>query len=252
MNYLIINSQDRTSGTSSNFTINSANNIRLNGRKRIKLKHVSIYNTFYNINNNNNKIDFTENATNKTTTLTNGYYTATSLATHIGTAMTTTSGGFAVFTASYSTTTRKMAISSTQNFRLLFSSGTSTSSSPYRELGFTDTNGINAVDTAVSTSATGNNHVNLGLPLTIYITINNWNGSNIKDTSGTFTSFAIPINASSGEIINFNGDEIQQIIDIPPTVNIVSQLRITLSSINNRALDLNNSEWNMVLEIISS
>jgi hypothetical protein len=250
-NYIIINSVDRTSGTSSDFIINSSNLIRLNGRNKLKLKSIVMYNTIYTINGNNNKIDFNENSTNKTTTLTNGWYTASSLATHIGTAMTTTSGGFATFTASYSSVTGKMTISSTQNFSLLFLTGTNTSSSPYRELGFTSTNGITAVNTSAGTSATGNNIVNLGLPLTIYISINNWNGSNIKDTSGTHCTFAVPVNCLAGEMINFNGDDIEQVVEVPSNVNVISQLKITLSSVNNRAIDLNNSEWSLILEILS-
>lgn len=248
-NYIIINSQDRTSGTSSNFIINNNNIIRLNGKKQLTLKSLSIFNTIYTINSNNNKIDFNENATNKTTTLTNGWYDSSSLCTHISSSMTTTSGGFATFTATYNSTTGKITISSTQNFSLLFLTGTNKSYSPYRELGFTDVNGINAIDTSVSTSSTANNIVNLGIPLTLYISINNWNGSNIKDTSNTHCTFAIPIKAGFRELIEYNSSDIKQTVEIPPGINIISNTMVSLTSINNKSIDLNGSEWSMTLEL---
>lgn len=249
-NYIVINSKDRTSGTSSNFRINlPSNKIKLNGKNKLKLQSIVMYNTLYVINSNNNKIDFNENSTNKTTTLTNGFYNASTLASHIGTAMTSTSSGYATFTATYSTVTGKMTISSTQNFTLKFLTGTNTATSPYRILGFMDTNGILPVDSSVGTSATGNNVVNLGLPTTIYITVKEWNGANVIDTSGTPCSFAIPLMANSNELITLNNQQINQVIEIPSNINILNNISIVLTSNGNVALDLNNSEWSMILEL---
>lgn len=250
-NYIVINSQDRSKGNSSDFTMNLKNPIRLNGRKKIKLKNIVMYNTFYNINDNNNKIDFYENLMNKTITLSNGSYNINNLITHIENLLNSISSGYAVYTVSYSSITFKLTISSTENFRLLFKSGLNSLTSPYKELGFVEEDGILPIDTNLDNITTSNNIVNLSLPMNLYVSINNWNGLNIQDTSGTYSSFVIPVIIKSGQIINFNGNDIEQFIEIPTNINIIYNLQININSINNKLINLNNSEWSIILELIN-
>lgn len=90
----------------------------------------------------NNKIDFIKTGTTPlATTLTAGVYTPAALATHIGTAMTTTASGPTI-TCTYSALSRKFTLTSDLAggtiFTLSFAAGTNVKYSAHRILGFDD------------------------------------------------------------------------------------------------------------------
>ena len=90
----------------------------------------------------NNKIDFIKTGTTEiTTTLTAGVYTPAALATHIGTAMTTSASGPTI-TCTYSALSRKFTLASDLAggtiFTLSFAAGTNVKYSAHRILGFDD------------------------------------------------------------------------------------------------------------------
>src|SRR5438309_2063755 len=100
---ILINSNSRISGTSSNFTVQLPTNILVTKGKQISLQYLQMYNTIYNVDSTNNNVDFVVSAVNYTATLTPGSYSATSFASALQTAMTAQVAN--TWNVSYSTTT---------------------------------------------------------------------------------------------------------------------------------------------------
>ena len=253
-NYLLIKSQSRNptlSLSSSNFTILLNDKVMLLGRKQLGLVNFIGYNTLYNIDSSNNKIDFYENLiVMPPATLASGFYNANTLATEIGNALTTASSGYNTYTVTYSTLTNKYTVSAGNNFKLLFSSGKNASVSPWKVMGFSNSNGTSGIDTTLGTSATGNDIVNLTLPLSFYIQINSFGASNFKSTDGDTFTFYVPSVASNGEIIEYrSGGFFEQWINIPSNINVIERINVVLRGRDGKDLNLKGSEFEMVLAI---
>lgn len=252
-NFILVNSQSRNSSlssSSSNLTILLNDKIRLNGRTKLSLEYFVCYATIFQIDATNNKIDFFENATNKSSTLTNGFYDATTLATEIKTRLDATSGGYNTFTVTYSTSTKKYTISAGNNFRLMFSTGSNASTSAWKVMGFSNSTGTSGIDTTSGTSTTSVDIINLSLPLSFYIQINNFGSVNFKSTDGDTFTFYIPASSSNGEIIEYKSNtHFQQVVQIPSNMNVIDRLDIVLKARNGTSLNLNGSEFEMILSI---
>lgn len=245
--FVHINSFDRLNGNSNNCIIQLDKPIDFTKRnKRMKLVNFVIPNTIYNITTNNYNIPFFEDSTSKNTQLTPGYYTASTLATHISTQMTSTSSGYATFTASYSSTTMKITISSTQNFGLEFESGTNASTSLWRELGYTQT------DTSTgTTSHVASNCINLAIPYTIYIQVDILGSNNIVESNGNESTFIVPITNGNSTLINYREkDNFLQEAQLNTGINLINKIRIRLEDRNRNLIEINNSDWEMLLEIL--
>jgi len=119
---LIINSKDRRTGTSTNFDILLQQNVtNFNGSHPTKIKLIGFQfsNAIYNVNSNNKNIAFTETTGGTVNiTLTEGVYTASTLATHLASVMTSNTGVSNTYTGSYDSTTMKITITAnTQTFK---------------------------------------------------------------------------------------------------------------------------------------
>ena len=170
--------------------------------------------------------------------------------TEIGTVLTTASGGYNTYTVTYSTLTNKYTISASNNFQLLFSSGTNASTSPWKVTGFSNSNGTSGIDTTLSTSTTSTDVVNLSLPLSFYVQINTFGSSNFKTTDGDTFTFYIPSVSSNGGIIEYrSGGYFEQWINIPSYINVIERIDVVLRGRNGKDLNLNGSEFEMVLAI---
>lgn len=252
-NYLLIKSQSRNptlSISSSNFTILLNDKVMLYGRKQLCLVNFLGYNTLYNIDSNNNTINFFENSLNKTATLASGFYNANTLSTEISNVLTNASGGYNTYTVTYSTLTNKYTISAANNFQLLFSSGANASVSPFKVMGFSNSNGTSGIDTTLGTSTTGYDIVNLTLPLSFYVQINSFGSSNFKSTDGDTFTFYVPSVSSNGQIIEYrSGGYFEQWINIPSNMNVIERINVVLRGRDGKDLNLNGSEFEMVLAI---
>src|SRR5205823_1335715 len=120
-------SRDRNSvsgATSSNFQISVAK--PLHGK--YLLSYLTIPNSVYNVNSTNNIIYFRENSTDKTATITSGYYNSSSITTAIKTAMDTASAAYNTFTITFSSVTGGLTVTaSTNNFIFQWSTYTTNS-----------------------------------------------------------------------------------------------------------------------------
>ena len=253
-NSILVRSLSRNSTlstSSSSFVIQLNNNkIVLDGARKLKLKYFILYGTIYQVTSTSNYIDFNENSTNKSCTITPGFYDANTLASTIASTLTTASSGYNTYTVSYNSVTKLMTFSAGNSFSLLFSSGSHASSSMYKILGFTSSNGLTGIDTVAGTSVTSNYIVNLTLPLSLYINITTL-GQNIVSTDADFFTFYIPSSATNGGIIEYKEHSyFYQDVRIPPNVNVIERLHIQIVGPNNVALNLNNSEFEMLLELV--
>lgn len=249
---ILIRSLSRTSGStsSSDFTIQFFQRLALDTRRKLKLKYFMLYNTVYNITTSNQNIDFNENSTNKTCAIPVGIWDAVSLATQVGTSMTTASSGYNTFTCTYSLTTKKFTISAGNNFSLLFSTGSNASTSMWEPLGFASSNGLSGTNTTAATSTTGTQVSNLSLPLSLCILISNLTAPNVT-SDGSMYSFYLPLSSSGGGIIEyFENSYFEQEIDIPMNFTQLDRLNILLVSANNTSVNLNGSEWEMILSLV--
>ena len=234
-NLFLFRSRDRLSDSvgSHNFTMNITNTPL---RGNYALEFLNIQNTIYTIRTNYNDIlYFNENSTNKSATITAGYYTSSTISAALKTALDSASGGFATFTVTFSTTTQKITISSTQDFSLKFAT---TDNSSARLLGF------NNVNTNAATTVTSNNVVNFSDPLSINIFIAEANSSNFSSSNGGHGTFLVPIDVSFGGFKYYKSDDFKQIVNFVGTNKLSIQVR---SMEGSNAVDLNASDWEFCL-----
>lgn len=148
--YLFVNSNSRSNGTNSNFTVDLGSTLNFDD-KRAKFVDIQIPGSWYNIRTGvNNNILFNEGSGNLTAVLTPGQYNITTLAAEIKAKMEAV--GTLTYTVSFSSITLKTTISATGNFELKF--GTETSYI-WHILGFEN------VDTANLSSHTSPNSFNM-------------------------------------------------------------------------------------------
>lgn len=209
--------------------------------KFVKLINFIMPNSIYNFTTSNNTIYFRENATNKTATVTPGFYTADTLATTLASILTTASGGFNTYTVTYSAITGKLTFSAGSNFQ--FMAGTNPTF-PYRELGITQ------ADTVAATSLTSTNCVSLERPVRVYLSMDLCDEPILigNATATSDASFSIPVD------VNF-----MQVVDYEPTNEPIVRARRTnpdqitfkLKDGFGNLINLNGLEWTVQLAFIS-
>lgn len=206
MNYLLIDSRDRTS-SSSGFTdaVFDIKNVPSVTYRKARLVSFAIPNLLYSIHSDNNKIAFTRSSTDYAATITPGNYTITQLSSAIATAMNLQDANS--YTATYDANTQKMTISGSSSFVLDFSlDGTM-----WRELGFENSTSSSA------TSHTGTNYVNLSPENYVYIQIDEI-GTKVLTTRETNygATFYVPLDVSKGSLVFQSEGNMNQIVDISP------------------------------------
>lgn len=240
------------STSSSEFTVVFNQPIDLNRLGHtLKLVRGLLPNTVYNITANNNNLDFFENATVLTATLTAGYYTADELSTHIGTVMTTTSGGHNIYTVAVDDATSKMTFAATNAFTIQLGTGShaSATNNLWRLLGFKNSAGTAAADSSSGTSVTAPFMVNVATPQS-FLCVLSFNGHPVQNVlignQSTMVSMVIPNIEMHGYINSFSAD------DLPLTVKVDDPLlyRIDVALYDQfmQLIDLNGSEWELIFE----
>jgi len=243
---LYIKSVDRSEGSPSQFSLELNQFFICNKFKKVSLVSCQIPNLIYNINSYNQYITLYENLTNKLVTLTVGNYNINDLVSHLKTQLDSASGGFNTFTVSNNTNTAKITITAGNNFQLLFSTGNT--SNPYRLLGFTSSDGKDAIDTTLSTSTTSTVPVNLVYTNYIGISIDILRQKNIFQKNNNMFNFIIPIDVNFNEMIIYETNkDFSQYNQFNVNIDDFKILNIQLFDSNNRILNLNN-EFEMVLK----
>lgn len=230
---LLVRSLDRSisSTSSSDFRVDFKSS--LGGRYLLSYLRLPV--TVYNVNTNNQQIPFQESGVPKFAELTPGQYTASTLATEIGTQMTAASG-ISNFTATYDTKTSKFTITSTNNFMLIYNLFPG-STSRYL-LGF------NSATTSNATSHTSDNVADLSYPGSICINVRENVDPTFTTTTGFNATFYIPINNSFGYPQYLDAQSLPQTIELGERTK---SLTINITDTSGVAISLNGIEWEMLL-----
>lgn len=256
---LILNSANRTSGTPEKCRYI----LRSPGIQAIsyQVKKVEIPHSFYNITNNNNIINWNDNAgINITSTLTNGNYSVDELLTHMGTVMTSGSTGAETYTASKNSITKKLSI--TNNLGITFSidwSATDETKQLAYDLGYYPTPHIEDNGRPLPIGITGqsthsaNNSYWIGAPKNILIKSNLANRAK-KPACNTLAKGGGSSNILEQVLVNTVSGQITTVEFINPTVvPIRSNLSIydidfELLDENFELLNLNGMDWSIHIE----
>lgn len=230
---LVINSADRNSGNSNNYVIKFPSAMK--NVKGVKLLSVQLPNTIYNITTSNNGLAFTLGSTLYTFTISPGAYTASTLANIIQTGMTNQVANS--WNVSLDTTSLKTVITGTSAFVLNLSNAISTMNAI---LGFGTT------DTSSATIQTSTNCFNLGIPTPLYIDIDEL-GRNISSSDKSLHTFVIQMTQNSTSFANYRTMSDFRQMDNEQFGGL-QQFSISLRQRNNLLVDLNNADWNMIIE----
>ena len=229
MSLLLIESSDLT-----NNQIKFDNPIK----DRYELVAFSFTNNIYNVNDRNNQVYITENTTDYTIPLTNGFYNAEDLREHLQTRMNAVASG--TYTITLDENTNKFNISSTITFYFTF--GTNTSNSARLLLG------MNETDQSTSITQSSDNPIDLNDDKCFYININENDDKNIEGITFFNTSFMIQATGNFGEKSTYNNsDNFKQQVKF----RNIKTLTFKIHDRNMNTIDLN-SEWLMVLKKIGS
>lgn len=231
-NYILIDSKDRVSGTSHNFSVNFP--IALTGLKAIKLLSANIPSGFYNINSSNNNL-YISDGTLRTITLSPGNYSSTTIVSALTTALNSSGSPF-VFTVTYSQITMKLNISATGAFTIL--SGINP---------IADILGFN-VPTASNTIQIASTILELNTVPYLFIEMSNVT-NNIRCANNLdYAAFVIPVTVNGGSINNFTQNSYFTQAEI--TTNNISSFDIRIKTRGNLVVDLNGAELNLIFQCL--
>lgn len=242
---LILSSTNKKDNeTTANFTNTLSANF--NSAYKLRLVSCAIPLTYYNVNNTNNKIYFVEHPnSHAVATLTNGYYTTNTLATHVASVMSAASPNTYTYTCSYNTTSNAFIISvSASTFKLEFND--SKINSAYKLLGF------NKSDTNTASSHTSVYQPMLNLTNVICVRSSELSSrlirSNIINQMYDNILQIIPINVAIGELLYYNNpnDDFFEI-----DAKNLNKIDLFLTDIEGNQLDLRGVDCHFEFEIIS-
>lgn len=191
MESIKISSVKRTSGSISNFIADFANSPIEPGVYNLFSGVFS--NSFYNVNEYNNKIYFKENSTNLVAILTNGFYNSSNIIANIKDALETASllgGSSLTYNLSINSITNKLTIAPSSGTIQILMNSNKTNSARFIT-GFLE-------DTQVLSSVTGDSPINLTYTNSYNIVIEAHGVQNyLRDNNNNFYSFSVPVMSDS-------------------------------------------------------
>lgn len=232
----LIHSKDRVTGTSSNYSLQLPQAIK--NVKAIELLSVSIPATIYNIDSENNKFYYIDNGVDKVVTIPSASYSSTTIILTLQSLM--AAFGTNTYTVTYNTSTYKIQITSNANFSLRFGSFRTNSISSV--LGFAD------VDTVLSLTVMATNALDLAEPDYYIIDVKEFfqMARTTKNDTGTFIIPCVNLTDGTSEIFNKNTG--YNYCEIYQDCNITT-LNVTIKTHNNKIVNLNGSNWFMILKL---
>lgn len=229
---ILIDSRLRSSGTISNFNIDFSNR-GLHGA--FALKAVNIFNSYHNVNANNNKFYFND-GTDQVITLTTGTYTINTLCLALQTALNALSA--LTFAVSFSSITYLVTISADSAFTI----DNTQSSSIGTDLGLAESVLVSTADTIV-----GTHQIQFSaLPMNYYISISGANDE-IQLTNGNCFTFVVPITKSTQEQNYYEPSP--NFCQTTSFSNECRNLKVRLLDHEGREIDMQNDYW-LILEAI--
>ena len=257
MSLITISSKDRHSSSTSTaeckFMLSPGIEIpKGRGSTRLRLEYAQVYNTPHLIQTGiNDTVDFND-GTSRVALLTAGYYNATTLATELGVRMTAVSPNN-IYTVTYATRTRSMTITATSattpiNFTIIMRTGANSAKSPYRELGWISSNGLQPVDSTAALTCTTPFPVNLVLPMSWYVNIPALGMFGQTSDSKKFSLY-LPMENLSGQIMTYERTRPRQ-----EPVTYESWLKnfdVTWTNSSGTTLSMQNMDWELVFKVIA-
>ena len=239
-NILIIDSSKRLNGTSTSFVINFDNNVCV--KKYIKLSHVLIPNTTYNINS-SQFITFTlVNNTSFVINMIDGNYNSSDLITLLNSLF---QSNVAPINASYNKNTYKISFTMTgANFlkQMIFSDNNLKSL-----FGFTNLN-YNNLNVA---SITGENIIKLNSSNLIFISLDKIGVNNFVSNNNINSDFIIPCLSDSGSYIVYDYHSHLESCNIIKGNEInFKMLNVVIKNDNNNVFNNNNGDVTLVFEYV--
>jgi len=218
----------------------------LPGVTKIKLQHMSFYNTFYNVSATNNKSPniISAGTMYPGVAIPVGIYTTPSFAAALQAVLNSQGSGL-TFTTTYNKLTQTISISAGSAFQLVWAAG-----SCYVQAGF------NLSTTLSATSLTGPNVANLGRPTHLLFNITNLPSNYIcAGINYDGTSFVVPINEASEALMSYNiNSRYKQsiIFGYPTAVDCFDIMLSTISSeTNTPSNQVTLDDWMVILEVES-
>lgn len=233
--YLLINSGQRQTDSSSSTDFYVRFSQHVANVRKVKLDWVQIPLAIYQITSSNNTIYFRENSTNKTATLTAGYYNANDLGVELATQLNTASGGFATFTVTFNSSTYKFTIVSTQSFSLQWSLG-----GPNLAFGYP------AADTPMNTNTRSIQSCQINSPLGVGLSIREFDTPTLTGGNSFYSTFKFYLEASIGSISTYDPKK-EYAVEFPTTS--FSELHIKVTDFEGNVIDINNHDWSMHLTV---
>lgn len=224
--YIAIKSLDRSSGSSHNFVYRLPTNIK--NVKRLSLLNAEIPLTSYTVRSGvNNTFTFIRSSTTYTATVTEGYYSASTLLTALATAI----------AAADTSTTASLAISTTTLKITLAASNSITISDTIlgEQLGFTAGQSGTTI-TATNAYVIGDSH--------LFIQLKNLTTNMI---SAVPAHFRIQLTADVGYLQFYDGSQNPQQVDTDGST--LNHLEVALVDSLGYSLSLNGAEWSLLLEV---
>ena len=242
MSIIHIDSKKRDEGTSSNFsyTLDSA----IKNVKSVELLSLRIFNSVYTINSSNNVFPLAvANADDPTNhfTIPEGSYTIVELLAVLQSEFDDRLGDPPVIT--YDEKQLKIVLEVAQStdpyYFNFFTFG-----GPWRELGFNQ----ELYEFENEETFIAPNILNLGMPLYINVLIPEL-GVGVRSNNINDSTFIIPVNGNRGELIEYDRNRhFKQKIITGRNINLFN-LHVSLVDENNSLIELNNTDWDMLLYV---
>ena len=229
------NSSYYVNGQISNCVWNLSNSLECPNQTTIyvSVKHANIPYSFYNIDDTNNRLDYTVNGQTVFLSIDNGNYNAYQLASYFTNNMTH-------FTVTYDSITNKFTFRNSL-YDFVFAE-TSTC------LSFLGFNPITLYLTSILKSLTSNYCANLQTKQCICIASNNWttNCINSMDVKSKNILCSIPITTQPySNIVYINNTDFKSNL----YTNVISSIQLKLVDQNNNVIDLNGCDWSITLQL---
>jgi hypothetical protein len=235
INNILINSKNKTRGDNNNFYISFDEPIM--NVHEIKLLHVNIPVTWYNINQYNNVINFNEGGPDLQASLPQGNYTVADLQTQIKTSMEAV--GALTYTVTYSNVTMKLTITGSGVYSLNFNNN---SSEIWQMLGYDNINYPSLL------SQVAPNVIDLTPIKQILIMIPELGLIGRSSNTNNEYTFIVPVNVNRSEVINYNDNINFNQHKLGYERDIIN-LHVMLKDQNNRLIEFNGSNINLLIQI---
>lgn len=241
--YITVSSYDRTYGTSGTFRVNFSDTIR--NLKELKLEHACIPYSWYDING-YSILTFEEQAGGGVVNvaLTQGNYDQASLAVEVAAKLTASSPNGYTYAATYNAVNGKYTISTSANFKILWTTMYTTSkyNNLWYQLGFNNVTPDAQPDPdgayALTTTSSGVGAISWNS--VVWCTLRPGFPNRLINTSNATITFVLPVAGNWGDKLMFDsGGNYEQSISFDMSGTHIRDLVIELADEDGRPLDFN-------------